>query len=261
VSQLEFDERVAQQLDVVYRTRDVRRRRQLVLDALGASPGERILDVGCGPGYYAAELLETLGPDGAVVGVDASPDMLAIAERRCDEHDNVAFHESDATELPVDDASFDAAFSVQVIEYVEDATLALREMHRALRPGGRVVIWDVDWATLSINSPDPARTDRVLAAWDERLAHRSLPRTLKPRLRATGFEDVRAEGYTFATIELDPETYGGFLVPFIEQFVVDQGLLDEAEAKAWGDEQRDLDQRGEFFLACIQFCFTAKRPA
>jgi arsenite methyltransferase len=261
MSQLEFDERVAQQLDVVYRTRDVVRRRELVRQAIGAQPGERILDIGCGPGYYVAELLDLVGPEGAVVGVDASPDMLAIAARRCEGHDNAAFHQADATALPVEDDAFDAAFSVQVIEYVEDATAALREMHRALRPGGRVVVWDVDWATLSVHSSDTARTKRVLDAWDKHLAHRSLPRTLKPRLRAAGFEDVRAEGHTFATTELDPETYGGFLVPFIEQFVVEQDLLDEREAKAWGDEQRELGERGEFFCACIQFCFTATKPA
>jgi arsenite methyltransferase len=261
MSQLEFDQRVAEQLEVVYRSRDVRRRRGLVREALEPSPGDRILDVGCGPGYYVAELLEIVGAQGAVVGVDASADMLAIAERRCEGHDNAAFHRADATALPVADAAFDAAFSVQVLEYVEDATAALAEIHRALRPGGRAVIWDVDWATLSIHSPDPARTARVLDAWDKHLTHPSLPRTLKPRLRAAGFEDVRVEAHAFATTELDPESYGGFLVQFIEQFVVDQGRLDEAEASAWGDEQRQLDRDGEFFFACIQCCFTAVKPA
>ena len=260
MGQLEFDERIAEQLDVVYRTRDVRRRRQLVQEALDPSPGERILDLGCGPGYYASELLERVGADGAVVGVDASPDMLAIARRRCEGNANVEFHQADATDLPVDDNTFDAAFSVQVIEYVEDATAALAEMHRALRPGGRVVIWDVDWATLSINAIDRERTDQVLAAWDAHLAHPSLPRTLKPRLLATGFERVHATGHAFATTDLDPESYGGFLIPFIEQFVVDNRLLDEDVAKTWGDEQRGLDQRGEFFSACIQLCFEARKP-
>ena len=84
---------------------------------------------------------------------------------------DVAFYEADATNLPVPDGTFDAALSVQVLEYVPDATAALAEMHRALRPGGRVVIWDVDWATVTWHSEDPERMARVLRAWDEHLTN------------------------------------------------------------------------------------------
>ena len=260
MTQIEFDERVAKGLEVVYRTRDVLRRRQLVREAIAPAPGERILDVGCGPGFYVAELLEQVGPEGAVVGVDASPDMLAMAARRCEGYDNVAFHQADATSLPVDDESFDAAFSVQVLEYVEDATAALAEMRGALRPGGRVVAWDVDWATVSLHTTDPARSERVLQAWDAHLMHRSLPQTLTARLRDAGFEDVAMQAHVFATKEFDPETYGGFLVPFAAQFVVERELIDEDETKAWEEEQRELGERGEFFFTVTQFCFTATRP-
>ena len=91
---LEFDEGLGEQLEVVYRTRDILRRRRLVHEALAAQPGERILDVGCGPGFYVAELLEAVGPEGSVVGIDVSPPMLAIAAHRTEAHPNVAFHEA-----------------------------------------------------------------------------------------------------------------------------------------------------------------------
>ena len=103
MAQLEFDESTAKQLEVVYGTRDVRRRRAMVHEALGAMPGERILDIGCGPGFYVAELLDQVGPGGSVVGVDASAPMLAIAARRCEGHDNVELLEAEATSLPVED--------------------------------------------------------------------------------------------------------------------------------------------------------------
>jgi arsenite methyltransferase len=261
MSQLEFDENVVQALETVYRTRDVLRRRQLVREAVAAAPGERILDVGCGPGFYAAELLDVVGEGGAVVGVDSSADMLAVARHRCEGKGNAEFHEADATSLPVDDGSFDAALSVQVLEYVADIDAALAEIHRALRPGGRVVVWDVDWGTTSLRTSDPGRMQRVLGAWDEHLADPFLPRTLAPRLRSGGFDDVRMEPHVFATTELTPEAYGGSLVPFIEGFVTLRERVEADEVRAWGDEQRELGERGEFYFAVVQCCFSGRRAA
>src|SRR4029453_10409940 len=96
MSQLVFDENIARQMETLYRTRDVRRRRALGRGALAVRPGERVLDVGCGPGFYAEELLGEVGPDGAVVGVDVSPQMLAAAAHRCAPRGNHEFGEGDA---------------------------------------------------------------------------------------------------------------------------------------------------------------------
>ena len=256
MSQLVFDEKIVEQLEVVYRSRDILRRRKLVYEALDARQGDRVLDVGCGPGFYSRELLDQVGPEGSVTGVDQSPQMLAVAKRRTEGFANVAFEEGDATALPVEGERFDRALSVQVLEYVRDIPAALAEMHRALRPGGRVVIWDVDWATLSWHSEDPDRMERVLKAWDEHLADPSLPRTLAASLRKAGFEDVRMDGHGFATAELSGETYGGATLPVIERYVRQQGSPD---VDAWADEQRALGERGEFYFACMQFCFSGTK--
>src|SRR5262245_27375779 len=136
MSQIAFDQRTAEQLERMYRTRDVVRRRRLVLDALEAAPGHRVIDIGCGPGFYAAELLDRVGPQGSIVGIDASAAMLAAAARRCGGRGSARFHEAQATSLPVESESFDRALSVQVLEYVADVPAALREIRRVLRPGG-----------------------------------------------------------------------------------------------------------------------------
>jgi arsenite methyltransferase len=260
MSQLVFDEEAARRIEKIYEIGDARRRRAIVRAALGAQAGERVLDVGCGPGFYCLELLEDVTPSGAVVGVDGSAAMLALAARRCAGHENVELHEADATSLPVADAAFDAALSVQVQEYVPDVAAALSELHRALRPGGRVLVFDVDWATLSIHSEDQARNERVLQAWDEHLTHPSLPRTLAPRLRAAGFEDVHMTAHPFVTIAFDGDTYAGALVPFMSEFAAGRRGVAEEEAQAWLAELRDRDERGEFYFAITQFCFTARKP-
>jgi arsenite methyltransferase len=259
VSQLEFDRRLVERLEQIYATRDVLRRRELVRAALGARSGDCILDVGCGPGFYVTELLDVVGRNGLAVGVDGSADMLAVAAKRAEGHDNVELHEADATALPVPDGSFDRALSVQVLEYVRDVPAALAEMRRVLRAGGRVLVWDVDWATVSLHATDAELTRRVLAAWDKHLTHPSLPRTLAAQLRDAGFEQVQMDAHCFATTELIPDAYGGSLVPLLEQYVAEQGGMSESEATAWADEQRGLGERGEFFFTVTQFCFTATR--
>jgi arsenite methyltransferase len=256
MSQLVFDEKIVEQLEVVYRSRDVLRRRKLVYEALGAQPGDSVLDVGCGPGFYSRELLDQVGKAGSVTGVDQSPQMLAVAMRRSESFGNARFEQGDATRLPVETGGFDRALSVQVLEYVADVTAALAELHRVLRPGGRLVVWDVDWATVSWHSEDPERMERVLRAWDAHLAHASLPRTLAASLRVAGFENVRMDGHAFATAELSEESYGGATLPVIERYVRQQG---SADVDAWAEEQRGLGARGEFYFACMQFCFSAAK--
>src|SRR4051794_39202750 len=152
--QIDFDQRIAAQLEVVYRTRDIKRRRALAQAALAPGPGDDVLDVGCGPGFYVVDILDIVGANGSVTGVDASAAMLAIARRKAADRPNVRLLEGQATKLPVGDGSVDRAISVQVFEYLSDVDAALAELMRVVRPGGRVVIWDIDWSTLSWHSSD-----------------------------------------------------------------------------------------------------------
>jgi arsenite methyltransferase len=255
VSQLEFDQRIAEELEAAYSRRDMLRRRELVHEAFGAQPGERVLDAGCGPGFYVAELLDRVGAEGSVVGVDSSEQMLALAAKRTEGRPNVELREGEVTALPVEDGSFDRALSVQVLEYVADIPAALAQLHRALRPGGRVLLWDVDWATVSWHSRDPVRMERFLAAWDEHLTDPSLPRTLAARMREAGFADVAMQGHAFTSIDLDEESYPGSLQHLMADFVGTE------EAREWLAEQRQLAEAGEAYFAVIQFCFTGTRPA
>ena len=253
MTRLVFDERLAAQLEAFYRRREVRRRRALVLEALAAEPGDVILDVGCGPGFYVADLLDQ---GATVTGVDPSPAMLAIARQRAPGADLL---EGTATQLPVEDAAFDRALAVQVFEYVADVEAGLAELRRVLRPGGRLLIWDVDWSTLSWYSRDSERMARMLAAWDRHLANPVLPRALGAALRRAGFAGVQRHAHVFETRAMDPETFGGNLPAMIHQYLSRLEDVDQEDATAWLDELRERNASGEYSFAFTQFCFTATR--
>jgi len=122
-----------------------------------------------------------------------------------------------------------------------------------------VLVWDTDWSGVSWHSAEPARMRRILRAWDDHLAHPSLPRVLAASLRAAGFTEIRAEGHAFVTTELDGETFGGNSLERVEQYLAGRTDVDGDEARAWAEEQRTLGARGEYFFGIIQFCFTATR--
>jgi arsenite methyltransferase len=259
MAQISFDESMVGRLEELYRKRDLLRRRQLVHEALGAQPGEHVLDAGCGPGFYVSELLEVVGPQGSVTGVDISADMLAVAAKRCEGYPGARFAEGEVTSLPVGDGEFDRALSVQVLEYVPDVDRALHELRRALRPGGRLVVWDVDWSTLSWHSSRSDLTERVVRAWDDHLTHPALPRTLAAQMRAAGFAEVEAVGHAFVAVDFSDETYAVATMGVIEQYVAGHPDVGAEAAAEWVAEQKALGERGELFAACIQFCFTGVR--
>jgi arsenite methyltransferase len=260
---LQFDERTARHVEAVYMTPDVIEQRRAFRALLDAQPGEAVIDVGSGPGILAAELAAEVGTEGRVVGVDPSESMLAMSHRRelaagAARPEWVA---GDALALPVQDASFDAAVSTQVLEYVDDVPAALAEIARVLRPGGRVLILDTDWDSIVWHSRDPGRMRRVLEAWNEHLADPFLPRRLPGLLEAAR---LRVEDLTVIPLlnrGFDPNTYSAGLLEIIAPFVAGRQGIEEAEATAWLEDLKDLGD--DYFLSVNRYVVLARaaRPS
>jgi enediyne biosynthesis protein CalE5 len=107
--------------------------------------GQHVLDLGTGTGAVAERAAQVVGPQGHVVGVDISPDMLALAQRRVAAGGltNVRLREGRAESLPAEDAAFDVVLASLSLMYVLDRAAAAREIARVLRPQGRLVaaVW------------------------------------------------------------------------------------------------------------------------
>jgi SAM-dependent methyltransferase len=110
---------------------------------LGLSPGDGVLDVACGPGNFSRDFARAVGPEGLVVGIDASRPMLerAVRETGASRLDNTVFVHGDAAVLPFRDASFDAVCCFAALNLMAEPWKALDQMTRVLTPGGRIAIF------------------------------------------------------------------------------------------------------------------------
>lgn len=143
--QVMFD-RIARRYDllnlIISAFQEPRWRRHLV-DRAGLRPGGAALDVASGTGKVAADLHRRVQPGGQVLGVDLSPGMTAIAQRRCVGRPGLRYVVGDALALPTDDAAFDAATIAFGMRNLPDYRQGFAEMARSVRPGGRVLCLEI----------------------------------------------------------------------------------------------------------------------
>jgi ubiquinone/menaquinone biosynthesis C-methylase UbiE len=119
--------------------------RPRLLEALAPQPGERILEIGPGTGYYSLPVAQRLAPHGTLDIFDVQQEMLDHTMRRAGEHGlaNITPTQGDARELPYADSTFDGAFLVAVLGEIPDQGQALREVGRVLKPDGRLVVGEL----------------------------------------------------------------------------------------------------------------------
>jgi len=182
-----------------------------------------------------------------------------LARARCEKLACVEIAPGDATHLDFPASSFDAAVSVQVHEYVKDVGAGLRELHRVLRPGGRLLLVATDWDSIVWASADRERMAHVLDAFEEHLADPHLPIRLAPLLREAGFETPRCEVVVQLNPSLEESSYSAGLLDLIHRFVPGRRGVTRSEADAWAEELRERGRRGEYFFSLNQYFFLAPR--
>jgi len=169
-----------------------------LLDRMRLAQDENVLDVGCGSGWLAALLAEQV-PEGRVVGMDVSDEMVRRARKRNDEIENVMFVVGEAGEVPWDAQFFSQALSVESAYYWPDPARGLREIFRVLREGGGA------WVLINFYRENPHAHQ-----WKEILTvpvHLLSAEEWAALLREAGFTDVTWERIPDPTPV--PETYSG----------------------------------------------------
>lgn len=150
----------------------------------GARPGDRVLDVGCGTGYFTRIMAGAVGPAGTALGVDSSGEALARA-RRVARLPNCTFSEGRAEALDAPDGSFDVLVTSLMIHHLpeEQRSRAVEEMFRVLRPGGRVLVAD-------FRPPTNGLARRLVRAVASPAMEHNPVHLLAPMVRDAGFDEV-----------------------------------------------------------------------
>jgi len=171
--------------------------------ALGLRPGQRVLDVGCGPGAHLGLLAGAVSPGGSVVGIDLDAGRVAFAAERWGGNDTIAVREGDHGALPFPDGSFDVAWASLVLHHAERPLAMLGEMRRVVRPGGLVAIVEGDTGGSFPVLPWPPDLESALrrAAWEGARANHDgtleyhysgyIGRELPRLLREAGLDAIR----------------------------------------------------------------------
>lgn len=226
---------------------------------LSLPPSARLLEVGCGTGATARFLARRPGFSGKVVAVDQSPAFVEAARRFAQEEhvgERIEFRVGDAHGLDLPSAMFDAVIAHTVISHVTDPTAVLREMARVVRPGGTLVVFDGDYASLTYAFPDAALGRRVDAAlvnatFNNPLVMRELPRLL----RDLGL--ILTAAWGDAVVEIGT---GSYFKSFAETYVpavIEAGLLPAETVEAWLAAQRHSMENGTFFASCNYYTYLA----
>jgi ubiquinone/menaquinone biosynthesis C-methylase UbiE len=229
-------------------------------DLLGAAPGDRLLEVGCGLGDDAAALAARVAPGGSVLAVDGSRAMVDAARRRHADTAGLTFEVADATRLPCADAAFDGCRIDRVLQHIANPASAVDEMVRVLRPGGTLVAFDSDWETLTIDSQDRPLTRAVLNAWCDRFPSGWIGRRMRTLFLGSGLDDVDVRPRTLVCTDLDTADQVFSFFATVDR-LVDTGTLGRDDADRWKTELLDADAAGRFLATYTGFLVSGRRPA
>jgi ubiquinone/menaquinone biosynthesis C-methylase UbiE len=237
----------------------VRALKPIMLEQMRLHRGQQVLEVGCGAGDDVCTLARRVGPTGHVLGIDASPLVVAEATRRAKGRNlPVDFRVGDVFALDMADATVDRCRAERLLMHAggEPATI-VSELTRVLRPDGRLVLFEVDWDTLVIDGAEQELTRRIVRSYSDGVANGCVGRTLPRLLRDAGLVDVATIPHA---IEIPFDFFGWVLSGHLDAAIA-AGSFAPEELIGWWDAIDAAHERGRFFAAILGFVVAGSKPA
>ena len=238
---------------------------KIVDDYLGRLPLASIrllLDLGCGTGVVSRSIARRPDFHGRIIGVDISPALVTAARRLSNEEgvaERIDYRIGDTHFLDFTDGAVDAVVAHTLASHVADPTAVLEEAARILRPGGWIVVFDGDYASLTLGTEDPDYGRRMDEAIIRTIA--ANPRIMRgmPRLlRDAGLELAAVIPHVIG--EAGKADYWVGLLDSLRVLLPRAGVVTAEEARAFVDSQFKASAEGTFFESCNFYTCVAKRP-
>ena len=210
-----------------------RARRKAAFDVMDVRIGQRILDLGCGGGFFVRELAMSVGKEGMVVALDSSSVQIDVAKKTCADLPNVEYFTCSATKLPFPDASFDSIISTQTLEYIPDVDAALQECRRVIKPGGRLAAISVMWDHFKIHGCDEELTPKIFEVFKGHCAHQNLPVEMPAKLGNLSFIGIQQTPLAFFINSYHANSFGFYASKAVRGFAKSSGQFTEAELNKW----------------------------
>ncbi len=221
------------------------------IDQAEIAPGQSVLDLGCGVGTDAMLIAARVGPSGRVHALDLSAAMVARA-RAAEAGLAIDFSVADATATGLPDASVDVVWCNRVLLFVEDTSAALAEMRRVLRPGGRIVLYELDGTSLSIGDPDQDLVNLLRDLLAATFRHPRMGVLLPALARTAGFHDVQVSPEANLLREFDYAVRAFTIHPKLEALRAD-GRISQARADAMLDRLARNASDGAMVVAFVGY--------
>jgi ubiquinone/menaquinone biosynthesis C-methylase UbiE len=232
-------------LEFLDKREDIRKIRTAAARHLNLSPGQKVLDLGCGIGGATFPLAEITGPAGLAAGVDISSAMVEAAKSRIAGRTGVEFCVGEACAIPYPDGFFDAARSERVFLYLPDRIGAIGEIKRVLKPGGKLMLLDVDLDATGVYSHKLALARKMTSIVAATMPNPNSARDLPALARKSGLKDLRVELFGLQT----PHEFFLKVMAGSLKNAVEQGTAPAAEVEEFLEEQASLEASGDFFQA------------
>ena len=236
---------------------DIQVLKKLSYILMEAQAGKCLLDAGCGIGDDVRALAQIVGPQGRVVGIDKSQTLLDIARKGSEGVDlSGEFVLGDVSCLDIADSSFDGCRAERVLQHCDNPEQVLSEMVRVVRPGGCVVVVDVDYDSMITSLTNHALARKLTQAKCDVVRNGWIGRQLPGLFRRCRLADIRVFPTVLYYTDFDPEdSYWEFLFTLGHQLDI---LTADDIAEIKNDMQR-LSERGEYFDFGVFFSVVGRK--
>ena len=237
-----------------------------MVDSFNIKPGDVVLDLGCGPGLWTSLMAEKVKPNGKVIGIDKTPELLNFAIKNLEKdplRHLIEFRKSDFYEIPFRSDIFDFIFFGNCFAYVEDHFEVIEEMKRITKPGGRVAAKDFDGGVFIVHPIDPWLTFRILSAAAQSLKEKPIEpkfdnftgRQMHGFFLKAGFKDVTTTSYAIQKLSPLNQEIKNYITGNAEWLVkAGSPYLSEEDAQQW---KSHFDPNSENYILDLEefyFC-------